>query len=297
MPRSVPNGAASDSSAPLRRLAVIGAPIAHSLSPVLHTAAYRHLSLPWFYDRHQVREGELSGFLDGLDRTWRGLSATMPLKEELARLAHGADRTVDLTGAANTLLLTDDGRRIARNTDVAGVERSLREQGLVSAEHAVIIGAGATARSVVVALDNFGLRGVTVAVRDPTRATSFRDLADELMLELDVVSIANAVHVIEDTDVLAWTLPNGVELPWLLPVGSVEETIALDVTYSPWPGPLAEPWLAAGGRVASGRDMLLHQAVRQVRFFVSGQTESPLDDEETLTAVMAASLRDDAAHP
>lgn len=221
----------------------------------------------------------------------------MPLKEELAQLAHGADRTVELTGAANTLLLTDDGRRIARNTDVAGVERSLSEAGLAAAEHAVIIGAGATARSVLVALDAFGLRGVTVAVRDPARALAFRALADELLLELDVVSIDDAAHVIEGTDVLAWTLPNGVELPWPLPVGTVEDTIALDVTYAPWPGPLAAPWIAAGGRVASGRDMLLHQAVQQVRFFVSGQTESPLDEEEALTAVMAAALRDDRAHP
>jgi shikimate dehydrogenase len=276
---------------------VIGSPIAHSLSPVLHSAAYRHLGLPWRYDRHEVRGGELESFLDGLDRSWRGLSATMPLKEELARLAHGADRTVELTGAANTLLLTDDGRRIARNTDVAGVERSLREVGLESADHAVIIGAGATARSVLVALGDFGLRSVTVAVRDPARATGFRELADELLLELDVVSIADAVHVMEGADVLAWTLPNGVDLPWRLPVGSVGETVALDVTYAPWPGPLAAPWIAAGGRVASGRDMLLHQAVRQVRFFVSGQTESPLDDEDALTAVMAAALPDDRAHP
>lgn len=221
----------------------------------------------------------------------------MPLKEELVQLAHGADRTVELTGAANTLLLTDDGRRIARNTDVAGVERSLRDAGLTSAEHAVIIGAGATARSVLVALEAFGLRAVTVAVRDPARAVAFRELADELLLELDVVSITDAPHIIDGTDVLAWTLPNGVDLPWRLPVGTAEHTIALDVTYSPWPGPLASPWIAAGGRVASGRDMLLHQAVRQVRFFVSGQTESPLDDEDSLTAVMAAALGSDRVHP
>ena len=278
-------------SAAERRLGVIGSPIGHSLSPALHRAAYRTLGLDWSYGRHEVREGGLEAFVDGLDRRWRGLSATMPLKEEVAALATGADRTVELTGAANTLLL-DGGRRIARNTDVAGVERALRDAGADEVEHAVVVGAGATARSVIVALDEMGLRGVTVLVRDPARALAVNSLADELGLELDLVDIANLRHVVDGTDVVAWTLPNGVPLPGELALDGEPDAIALDVTYSPWPGPLAAPWLAAGGRVASGRDMLLHQAVRQVRFFVSGQTESPLPDEDAVEAAMRAALPD-----
>lgn len=278
-------------SAASRRLAVIGSPIAHSLSPALHRAAYAALSLDWSYGRHEVRTGGLEEFVDGLDRGWRGLSVTMPLKEEVAALTTGADRTVELTGAANTLLL-EGGRRIARNTDVAGVERALRDAGADEVEHAVVVGAGATARSVIVALDAMGLRGVTVLVRDPARAVAVRDLVDELGLDLDLVDIAQLRHVVEGTDVVAWTLPNGVPLPGELGLTAEPDAVALDVTYSPWPGPLAAPWLAAGGRVASGRDMLLHQAVRQVRFFVSGQTESPLPDEEAVEAAMRAALPD-----
>jgi len=274
----------------IRRLAVVGSPIAHSLSPALHAAAYAALGLDWQYDRHEVREHELRGFVDGLDRSWRGLSATMPLKEELRRLADEEDRTVALTGAANTLLLADDGRRIVRNTDVAGVERALRDAGLESAEHAVIAGAGATARSVLVALDAFGLRSVTVAVRDSARAGTLVALADELLLEVDLVALSDLAHVADGADVVAWTLPNGVELAGELPMDARREAVALDVTYHPWPGPLAAQWLAVGGRVASGRDMLLHQAVRQVRFFVSGQTEHPLPREAEVEAAMAAAL-------
>ena len=280
-----------DRSAASRRLAVIGSPIAHSLSPALHRAAYAALGLDWSYGRHEVRAGGLGEFVDGLDRGWRGLSATMPLKEEVAALATGGDRTVELTGAANTLLL-EGGRRIARNTDVAGVERALRDAGADDVEHAVVVGAGATARSVIVALDAMGLRGVTVLVRDPARAVAVRDLVDELGLDLDLVDIAQLRHVVEGTDVVAWTLPNGVPLPGELGLAAAPDAVALDVTYSPWPGPLAAPWLAAGGRVASGRDMLLHQAVRQVRFFVSGQTESPLSDEDAVEAAMRAALPD-----
>ncbi len=269
---------------------MLGHPVAHSLSPALHAAAYRRLELDWQYDRHEVREHELQAFLEGLDRSWRGLSATMPLKEELYRLADEWDDAVSLTGAANTLLLADGGRRIARNTDVAGIERSLRDAGLDSPRHAVIAGAGATARSVLVALDALGLRSATVAVREPVRTGSLAGLADDLGLELDVVRLGDLEHVVEGADVVAWTLPNGVALRTELPFDARTTAVALDVTYHPWPGPLAAQWLEVGGRVASGRDMLLHQAVRQVRFFVSGQTDSPLADEAGVEAAMRAAL-------
>ncbi len=269
---------------------MVGSPIAHSLSPVLHAAAYGALGLDWVYDRHEVRESELAGFLDGLDGSWRGLSATMPLKEELLRLADEWDAPAALTGAANTVLLTDDGRRVVRNTDVAGIERSLQDAGLASADHAIIVGAGATARSVLVALDGLGLRSVTVAVREPARAVALRDLADELGLELDAVRLADLKHVVDGADVVAWTLPNGVPLRAALPFDARTTAVALDVTYDPWPGPLAAQWLEVGGSVASGRDMLLHQAVRQVRFFVSGQTDEPLDAEAAVETAMRAAL-------
>lgn len=269
---------------------MIGHPVVHSLSPALHAAAYAHLGLDWQYDRHDVREHELAGFLDGLDRSWHGLSATMPLKEELLRLADECDSAATLTGAANTLLRADDGRRVARNTDVAGIARSLRDAGLDEARHAVIAGAGATARSVLVALNGMGLRTVSLAVREPARASAFVELAERLDLELDVVRLGELEHVVDGADVVAWTLPNGVALTQELPFDARTTAVALDVTYHPWPGPLAQQWIAAGGRIASGRDMLLHQAVRQVRFFVSGQTDAPLDDEAAVEAAMRAAL-------
>lgn len=273
-----------------RRLAVVGHPVEHSLSPLLHAAAYRYLGLDWKYDRQVVREHELRGFVDGLDRSWRGLSVTMPLKGEALRLAGTCDDVATLTGVANTLLLDDDGERVARNTDVAGIERALRDVGLDAAHHAVIAGAGATARSVLVALDGLGLRSATIAVRDPARVGGILGLADTLGLELDVVSLTDLVHVVDGGDVVAWTLPNGVSLPELMSLDARTTAVALDVTYHPWPGPLAAQWLEVGGRVASGRDMLLHQAVRQVRFFVSAQTDAPLTDEVGLEAAMRAAL-------
>ena len=269
---------------------MVGHPVAHSLSPVLHTAAYRHLGLDWHYGRHDVRDIELSRFVDGLGESWRGLSATMPLKEELLRLADDSDEASRLTRSANTLLFGDDGARSVRNTDVAGVERALSEAGLETADHAVIVGAGATARSVVVALTAFGLRSVVLAVREPSHTSAVATLSDELGLEVDVVRLADLDHVVDGAAVVAWTLPNGVELQQSIPIDCRTSAVALDVTYDPWPGPLAAQWIDAGGRVASGRDMLLHQAVRQVRFFVSGQTEVALEDEQGVEAAMRAAL-------
>jgi len=268
----------------------VGHPVNHSLSPVLHGAAYAYLQLDWSYGRHEVRESELQGFVDGLDASWRGLSATMPLKEELLRVADSCDTAVELTGAANSLVFAESGERIARNTDVAGIERALRDVGLDSPRHAVIAGAGATARSVLVALDALGLTSVTVAVREPSRAAALRTLVDELGLELDLVGLSDLNRVADGADVVAWTLPNGVALEQLMPHEVRTRAVALDVTYHPWPGPLAAQWLEVGGRVASGRDMLLHQAVRQVRFFVSGQTDVPLGDETGVEAAMRAAL-------
>lgn len=273
-----------------RQLAVLGHPVAHSLSPVLHGAAYSLLGLDWHYGRHEVREHELAGFLEGLDRSWRGISATMPLKEELYRTADEWDDAVALTGAANTMLFADDGRRIARNTDVAGIERALRDAGVDEVRHASIAGAGATARSVLVALAGMGARSVSVGVRDAGRAGAVVAVAEQLGLELDLVRLADLEHVVEGADVVAWTLPNGVGLSQAMPFDARTTAVALDVTYHPWPGPLAAQWLEVGGRVASGRDMLLHQAVRQVRFFVSGQTEEPLDDEAGLELAMRTAL-------
>lgn len=269
---------------------MIGHPVAHSLSPALHAAAYEHLTLDWTYGRTDVREAELSGFVDGLGPAWRGLSATMPLKEGVFRLADDSDQASRLTRAANTLLLADDGLRRVRNTDVAGIERSLGDAGLTTAEHAVIAGAGATARSVLVALDALGLRSAVLAVREPLRTDAMISLAEELGLELDVVRLAELDQVVDGADIVAWTLPNGVALTQSMPLDARTSAVALDVTYDPWPGPLAVQWLEVGGRVASGRDMLLHQAVRQVRFFVSGQTEVPLDDEPGVEAAMRAAL-------
>jgi len=275
----------------LRRLAVIGSPIEHSLSPALHAAAYARLGLDWRYGRHEVHADGLAAYLDGLDASWRGLSVTMPLKEALIPLVDELDEDAQLTGAANTVLFTDDGRRFGDNTDIAGARTALERTGVTAVRRAAVIGAGATARSIVVALARLGAREIDVLVRDETRAGALLDLAERLGVDAAPRPLADLARLVPAHEVIAWTLPNHVAPEGMVPEAVRRASTLLDVTYHPWPSPLAQQWRAVDGVVVSGRDMLLHQAVRQVRLFVGGRDSGPLPDEAGVESAMAAALR------
>jgi len=240
--------------------AVLGSPVAHSLSPVLHNAAYAALGLTdWSYGLHECREPELAGFVDGLGPEWAGLSLTMPLKRVTLDVADEVDELAGAIGAANTLVLT--GRRTAYNTDIVGIGATL---GDVSGR-AVVLGAGGTAQSALAALREAGIDDVTVLVRDLARTPELRDTAERLGVAPRIVAAladpAAASAELEGSDVVISTLPPGGADP-LVPPGA--GAVVLDVVYAPWPTPFAAAALAAGAGVRSGLEMLLHQAVAQV---------------------------------
>lgn len=242
------------------RCGVAGSPIAHSLSPRLHRAAYAHLALDWEYDRHEVAEDDLRVFLDGLDASWRGLSLTMPLKHEALRLATGVSELARRVGAANTLVF-EAGQRYADNTDVPGMVAALHERGVVRVAGATVLGGGATAASAVAALAGIAGR-VDVVVRDPARAGGVLQVADAVGLRCAVVPWRDAAGALTAPLVVA-TTPKGAAdaLAGLVPGAP---GVLFDVLYDPWPTPLAAAWTAAGGRVLGGLDLLVHQAVLQV---------------------------------
>jgi shikimate dehydrogenase len=242
------------------RCGVAGSPIAHSLSPVLHRAAYAHLGLDWDYERHEVTEDRLGGFLDGLDSTWRGLSLTMPLKHEAVRLATDVSALVSQVGAANTLLL-DRGRRRAENTDVPGLLRALRERGVEAVPHAAVLGGGGTAAAAVAALAGIAGR-VEVVVRNPDRATGVLRVADAVGLACRVLPWSDAKGALAAPLVVS-TTPKGAADALSASVPD-SPGVLFDVLYHPWPTTLAAAWGAAGGTVLSGLDLLVHQAVLQV---------------------------------
>jgi shikimate dehydrogenase len=276
-----------------RELAVLGSPIEHSLSPALHTAAYRELGLDWHYSSREVGPGELPGFIDGLDAGWRGLSLTMPLKHEVLPLITDLDRVAELTGAVNTVLFQYlDGRRTLSgfNTDVAGIVRALAENGTTSANHVSVVGGGATASSTVVAAAELGAEAVEVLVRTPSRAAALVALGRTLGVVVTVSDLSTLADTGRSSELVISALAGGAELAEVFPEELRRNAVLFDVSYSPWPSALARSWLDVGGRVVSGLPMLLHQALVQVRIFVAGDPFQPLPDEERVLAAMRAAL-------
>ena len=244
------------------RCAVLGDPIAHSLSPVLHRAAYQATGLDWTYDAVQVPSGGLAEYLAGLDPTWRGLSLTMPLKREAMPLAGSVSARAALVGAANTLVLVD-GEVHADNTDLPGAAAALRERydGPVTA--ATILGAGATAASVGLALCDLGARSVLLLARDAVRAEE-TVAAIERHPERPSVEVGSIEVEMAAGDVVVSTIPAAAQDADLVS-RCAEPAVVFDVVYDPWPTPLAA---AAGDRVlVSGLDLLVHQAALQFSIF------------------------------
>ena len=274
------------------RLAVLGAPIAHSKSPALHAAAYRVLGLPWQYGLAEVDAAGLADYLDGLDAGWRGLSLTMPLKQAVLPLLDSTDRIAQLTGAANTVLLSweaDAPRRDGFNTDVPGIVRALEAAGVERVRHAHVLGGGATAASAIVAAGELGAESVLVSVRAPERAAALVPLAASVGLTATIAPF-DAARDDEACELLVSTLPGGADAPLTFDAAFRARVPLLDVAYEPWPTRLGRSWLEAGGDVLGGLAMLVHQALLQVRIFVLGDPFGPLPDEEDVLAAMLAAV-------
>ncbi|WP_374968861.1 shikimate dehydrogenase [Terrabacter sp. BE26] len=292
----------SEGQGPTRRCAVWGSPVEHSLSPVLHRAAYAALGLDgWCYDRRDVDVVAFPSAFAALDGTWRGLSLTMPLKEVALEAASLVTPLAAATGAANTLVreAEDPSRWSAHNTDVHGIATALRLAGAADWSSLLVVGSGATARSALAALATVSAvtardARVVFMVRDAVRAATLAQ-ASEAGVQVDVVTMGDWGPAAE-VDVVVSTVPP-LSLPGLdrLPearssaptVGAKKGTtvgpVLLDVVYGSGETPLQRAARQRGWSVAEGTDMLLHQATEQVRLMTGH--EPPL-------AAMASALRD-----
>lgn len=274
-----------------RRAAVLGHPIAHSLSPVLHRAAYRSLGLSgWSYEAVDVDEEGLPGFVAGLDGDWAGLSLTMPLKRAVRPLLVAESPLAAAVEAVNTVTFAPAGP-IGDNTDVAGIVAALRESGIGQVSRAAVLGGGATATSAVAALQQLGCDRPTVHVRRLSTTAGLRSAAERLGVRPVLTGLdPDGLAALAGADVVISTLPGGAADPLAEPLVAAARTdartaarkavrvaggagevqlpvlpVLLDVVYAPWPTALAEAWGRAGGRVIGGFAMLLHQAAEQVR--------------------------------
>jgi shikimate dehydrogenase len=266
---------------------VWGQPVAHSLSPTLHNAAYGVLGLEAHYDRREVSQDDLRGALELVDDSYLGVSLTMPLKEAILSLVPDHRGLVDVLGAANTVVATNQGLYL-ENTDPFGVIGALKEAQITDVRHTLLLGAGATARSVLSALSTLGGKEVTIAARDEGRSAGTLALARDLGLHANFLALGDIVDV-KNVSLVASTLPTGVDGTSAIPHELVSHAALFDVTYHPWPTPLAALWSGSPKPVASGLSMLTHQALIQVRLFISGAADVALPREaEALRAMKTA---------
>ncbi|WP_228943230.1 shikimate dehydrogenase [Nocardioides sp. Leaf374] len=253
------------------RCAVVGDPVGHSLSPVLHRAAYAALGLDWTYEAVRVASGTLPEVLAGLDDSWRGLSLTMPLKREVMALAVGARGEVTerarLVGAANTLLV-DEPRLRADNTDLPGAVAAVRERWDGEVTRAVVLGGGATAASTGLAACELGAREVVVLARTPERATETVDAIRRHPggAHVRVLPLATPAEEVGPAELVVSTVPAAAQTPDLV-LRWARTPVVFEVVYDPWPTPLAAAAATADGTVlVAGLDLLVHQAALQVEF-------------------------------
>jgi shikimate dehydrogenase len=276
----------SDGLRAARRCGVLGDPIAHSLSPVLHRAAYAQLGLDWTYDAHRVSSGGLGAFLDGLNLDglapeWRGLSLTMPLKREALPLVDRLTDRARMAGAVNTLLLEDDGTRVGDNTDLPGAAAAIRERTSAPLVSAVVLGGGATATSVGLALVDLGVRSIVVAVREEARAAETlaalraHPAAPRVVVEPiaggqwsarpDLAAAGSTVDALA-ADIVVSTIPAAAQTPELV-ARCAGVPVVFEALYDPWPTPLASSAIDSGRTLVSGLDLLVHQAALQLELF------------------------------
>ena len=280
----------------MHRAAVLGSPISHSRSPDLHRAAYAELSLDWTYEAIECSDRDFAAFFAGLDEQWRGLSLTMPLKEVVLDVVDDVDERARHVNSANTVWRTADSSTWrATNTDIPGIWSALGDVGVDRLERVRILGAGATARSAVAAVADMGATNIVVHARRPEAADEVVRLARDLGCSSHGTDLGVQWG---DDDLLVSTLPADTAAAWAADVDAerIGSTALLDASYHPWPTPLAHAWAhhAPTAPVASGRDMLLWQAVDQVRLMTGAVTEANL---ARVVQVMRAALSTDGSSP
>lgn len=272
-----------------KRFAVLGSPIAHSKSPAIHLAAYRVLGLDWEYGRAEVQKGLLRTFLAGLEDPWNGFSVTMPLKEEATRFAEELDPYAKLTGATNTLFQDEFGKWHGFNTDVFGIVQAVTEARIGLVKHALIIGSGATATSAMVAISVLNPAAhVEVLARNPESRKALLALGKKLGLKVRRAGGLRAASRVSNLTIS--TLPAGSLDKQAVKLGKAlfwkPKGALLDVAYNPWPSKLAAAWTAKDKRTISGLEMLIWQAVAQIRIFTTGSAELELPNEVAVVSAM-----------
>jgi shikimate dehydrogenase len=282
--------------------AVLGHPIGHSRSPALHQAAYELIGFDCSYRAIDVTVDQLPQFVETLrsERGWAGLSVTMPLKAAMVGQMDRSSPLVDLLGVLNTVVPQYDGEgRVTlsgHNTDVAGIVGALRHGGAREGRPAVILGGGGTAAAATAALAELKPSSVTLCLRDPAKSHNVQAIARQLGLPLQVAGWDQAAAAIQLAGTVVCTLPPHSADPLAAQLAAQPGTdrggsVLLDVAYDPWPSELAAVWQRQGGSVVHGLEMLIYQAVEQVRLFAGDHFTHTADVTNVMCDAVGAPRR------
>jgi shikimate dehydrogenase len=259
--------------------AVLGSPIAHSLSPLLHSLAYEYLEIAARYEAIEVKAGALSDFLSTTDRNC--LSLTMPLKEEALSVADVVSDIAMRISCGNTLSLSDGIWKLT-STDVLGFDFSLKMHGFNQLDSALIIGAGATARAAATSVSQVA-KSVSVISRSPDR--------EPAMNQASLVDVSylpwQRTNLINTADLVINTTPDRAADFFVPSIENPKGTF-FEVLYNPWPTAMSKVWSDSKNQVIDGLDLLIHQGISQVEIFTGLSV-----DRAHLHAIMreVASLR------
>lgn len=243
--------------------AIIGCPVGHSLSPVIHRAAFAAAGLDWSYVAFEVVPGRAAAALDAMRVLGiAGLSVTTPHKEQVADGVDALAPSAAALHSVNTVVREADGSLTGHSTDGDGFVAALAAEGFaVAGRRVVVLGAGAAARSVVSALGRAGAGEIVVANRTPARAAEAVALAPRARPSADLGGeVAAADLVVNATSVGFGTDESPLDgLPAVLHAGQA----VADLVYHPLDTALLRAAAAAGARTFDGLGMLVHQAALQ----------------------------------
>src|SRR5438270_10143761 len=271
-----------------RVAAVIGHPIRHSISPVIHNAAFRALDLDWVFTAFEVAPGRGAAAVEGArDLGLAGLSVTMPHKADVVRALDRLTSTAETLGAVNTVVRNGAQELVGDNTDGAGFLDALRtDEGFDPAgKRCLVVGAGGAARAVVVALAGAGAGEVVVANRTTPRAEEVVGLAPG-------VARVGSTDEADGVDLIVNATPQGMAGDRSLPVPAAAlgpGQLVVDLVYHPALTPLVEAARQRGAAATNGLGMLIHQAARAFRLWTGA--DPPLEGMSA-AALADLALRD-----
>jgi shikimate dehydrogenase len=271
-----------------RKFAVLGSPVAHSRSPKIHQAAYRVLNEDWSYSKHEVVRGGLNRFIQNEGSDYSGFSVTMPLKENAFSFASEVDDLAKATGAVNTLAKVD-GAWIGFNTDVFGITQAVSAKTSKNITRSLIVGSGATAASAVVAISQLAPQSILrISARNKKSRGELVKFAQALGLKAKPAFFFTSE--LQAADLVVSTLPgqalDDVAQKLSTRKGFRPQGVLLDVAYEPWPSKIAQVWSSRGSIVTSGKDMLVWQALAQIRIFKFGNPQQALPNEVAVLEAM-----------